>query len=142
MHATSIMCMWWWSKLYVPSAPSIVFKQFSVKLKCKHFPVDKFQLIIINMIHSAHKHEKTLAKHRVTKTYSHIREKNKNFPFAIANRITTFSTLRSCNQEKKHWSMDNTLFPSFQIPPVFLKCLSITNNNGLRRQRFLPTNKK
>ena len=53
------------------------------------------------------------------------------FPFVIANRITTFSTLRPCNQEKQHRSMDKTYcLPSYQIPPVFLNYLSITNNNN------------
>ena len=53
------------------------------------------------------------------------------FPFAIASRITTFSMLRSCNQEKQHRSMDKIYcLPSYQIPPVFLNYLSITNNNN------------
>ena len=57
---------------------------------------------MLRALHTSTK--KTLEKHRVAKNFSHTNKKNKNselFPFAIANRITTFSTLRSCNPEKK-----------------------------------------
>ena len=62
------------------------------------------------------------------------------FLFAIANKITTFSKLRSCNQEKQDRSMDKTYcLPSYQIPPVFLNYLSITNNNGVSMSKVFTS---
>ena len=55
------------------------------------------------------------------------------FPFAMATRIKTFSTLRSCNQETNNteaWTTHIVCQVIRFIPPVFLNYLSITNNNN------------
>ena len=86
---------------------------------------------------SAHEHEKTLAKHCVEKKPVATRVRKIKIqsclPLAIGTRITTFSALRSYNQETKYtetWRTHIVCQVIRFIPPVFLNYLSITNNNN------------
>ena len=76
-----------------------------------------------------HEHEKNLAKHCVEKPVATQVKKIKIqscLLFAIGNRITTFSALRSCNQKTKNteaWRTHIVCQVIRFIPPVCLNYL-------------------
>ena len=89
-------------------------------------------LYFITMLNGlGQEYEKTLAKHRVAKTCSHTSEKNITSELFPLNESQRFQLCSPAIKKKKTRSMDNPYcLPSYQIPPVFLNYLPITNNNN------------